>query len=202
MSLKQEQLKLFLTSLGNEVIRSARQRLQDAGKGSGSLEQSLYYNLSPDLEVIEFYMREYGKFVDKGVKGAGGKIKTGKHAGVWGGRRHYVTWEGQRKDSPYRFGSGKSRKYGKISTGIGKFIRRRGIQPRDEGGRYMTTKGLKAAIIKVLWTKGIHGISFFQKPLGNAWNRFGRGFLSAFAADLTESLKSSTKLSIKSVKTT
>ena len=197
MSLKPEQLKIYLEKVADEILRDSRERLSRAGKGGGSLEQSLEAKVSPELDVIEFYMREYGKFVDKGVKGAGGKIKSGRHEGNWGGRRHYITYQGTRKDSPYRFGSGKSRKYGKISTGIGKFIRRRGIQPRDEGGRYMTTAGLKRAIIKVLWVKGIHGISFFQKPLGAAWNKFGSGFLQAFKADFIDAVNGSTKLTIK-----
>ena len=48
----------------------------------------------------------------------------------------------------------------------------------------MTTLGLKIAIVKVLWIKGIHGISFFQKPLGHAWKTFGKGLLKNLGKDI------------------
>ena len=53
----------------------------------------------------------------------------------------------------------------------------------------MTTLGLKIAIVKVLWTKGIHGNSFFQKPLGEAMKDSGEKLLEAIAKDIIDSLK-------------
>ena len=53
---------------------------------------------------IQFLMDEYGSYVDKGVKGKGGVIKSGEYKGNWGGRRWYTTWKGRRKDSPFKFG--------------------------------------------------------------------------------------------------
>ena len=137
-------------------------------------------------------MADYGTFVDKGVKGAGGTIKSGEHKGTWGGRRYYTTWEGKRKDSPYKFGSGKGKKNG-IYKGIGSFIRKKGLQPRSEGGQFMTTVGLKIAIVKVLWIKGIHGISFFQQPFGLAMEDSGEKLLEAITKDITESISKITK---------
>jgi hypothetical protein len=179
----------YLESFGKEVISGAKKTLSSAGKGGGNLESSLKFEVKSDSDgfVVKFYMADYGKFVDKGVKGAGGKIKSGKHKGSWGGRRHYTTWEGQRKDSPFKFGSGKGS--GSIYKGIGSFIKKKGLQPRSEGGQYMTTVGLKIAIVKVLWTKGIHGISFFQKPLGLGMKQFGKDLLGAITTDITDSIK-------------
>jgi hypothetical protein len=131
-------------------------------------------------------MADYGTFVDKGVRGQGGTIKSGEHKGTWGGKRFYQTWEGKRKQSPYQFGSGKSS--GSIYKGIGSFIRKKGLQPRSEGGQFMTTAGLKIAIVKVLWTKGIHGISFFQKPLGLALKTFNEGLLEGVKEDIINNL--------------
>ena len=136
---------------------------------------------------VQFYMADYGTFVDKGVKGAGGRIKSGEHKGSYGGRRHYITWEGKRKDSPYKFGSGRSS--GSIYKGIGSFIRKKGLQPRSEGGQYMTTAGLKIAIVKVLWVKGIHGISFFQKSLMRGMKNFAENYGKALGEDILESIK-------------
>lgn len=140
--------------------------------------------------TVQFRMANYGEFVDKGVKGAGGEIKSGKHKGTWGGRRYYTTWQGQRKDSPYQYGSGKGS--GSIYKGIGSFIKKKGLQPRSEGGQYMTTAGLKIAIVKVLWVKGIHGISFFQEALGLYMKTFGKDLLTSVVQDIKDSISTTT----------
>ena len=179
----------YLNSFGKQVVKDAKKNLSKAGKGGGNLEKSIKFEVvenSGNLDV-EFSMADYGTFVDKGVKGAGGTIKSGDHKGSWGGRRWYVTWEGRRKDSPYKFGSGKGR--GSIYKGIGSFIRKKGLQPRSEGGQYMTTVGLKIAIVKVLWIKGIHGISFFQKSLMLGIQDFAENYGKALGEDILESLK-------------
>lgn len=178
----------YLTSVGDEVIKGAKSILRKNKKGGGNLEKSLSFEVIPigDDFALRFYMADYGTFVDKGVKGAGGEIKSGEHKGKYGGRRWYMTWEGKRKDSPYKFGSGKSS--GSIYKGIGSFIRKKGLQPRSEGGQFMTTAGLKIAIVKVLWTKGIHGISFFQKPFGEAWKTFDVGLAEALKKDIKDNL--------------
>ena len=57
----------------------------------------------------------------------------------------------------------------------------------------MTTVGLKIAIVKVLWIKGIHGISFFQQPFGLAMEDSGEKLLEAITKDITESISKITK---------
>ena len=186
-------IKRMLNSFGKEVVRKAKKNLSAAGKGGGNLEKSIDFNLIPEGDgfVVQFTMADYGTFVDKGVKGAGGTIKSGKHKGSYGGRRHYITWEGKRKDSPYKFGSGKGKKNG-IYKGIGSFIRKKGLQPRSEGGQYMTTAGLKIAIVKVLWTKGIHGISFFQNSLMLGMKKFSKELGTALKGDIIDNLNKTT----------
>ena len=181
-------IERYLNSFGKEVVSNAKKNLQSAGKGGGKLEKSIKFEVVPDSDgfSVKFYMADYGTFVDKGVKGAGGTIKSGDHKGTWGGRRHYITWRGKRKDSPYKFGSGKGS--GSIYKGIGSFIKRKGLQPRSKGGQYMTTLGLKIAIVKVLWTKGIHGISFFQKSLMLGMQDYGKDFLSNVKEDILNNL--------------
>ena len=182
-------IKNELNSFGAEVVKNARQNLVAAGKGGGRLEASIDFDVKTTADgfTVQFFMADYGTFVDKGVKGAGGTIKTGKNAGSWGGRRHYVTWEGKRKDSPYKFGTGTGKKGG-LTKGIGSFIRKKGLQPRSEGGQFMTTKGLRAAIVRTIWIKGIHGISFFQKSLGLGMKKIREELLEAVKADVIEHL--------------
>lgn len=171
----------YFESLGREIVKRAKSNLQKA-KGDTSLSRSIKFKLkeTQGSYELQFFIDAYGNFVDKGVRGAGGTIKSGKHKGKWGGKRFYKTYKGHKRQSPYKFGSGKSRG-GSIYDGIGSFIRKKGLQPRSKGGQFMTTKGLKIAIVKVLWTKGIHGISFFQKAL-----QFG---LSTMPEDLGAAIK-------------
>ena len=187
-----------LNSFGQEVVNDARINLRLGKKGGGKLDKSIRFKVVPEQEgfSVKFYMVDYGTFQDKGVKGAGGEIKSGKHKGTWGGRRWFKTWEGKRKDSPYKFGSGRGR--GSIYKGIGSFIKKKGLQPRSEGGQYMTTAGLKIAIVKVLWTKGMHGISFFQKAVGDGMKTLGPELLEAVKADVIESV---TNISVKATPT-
>ena len=150
----------YLNLWGAEVVRTAKANLRDGGRGGGDLEKSIKAEVidTGDGFDVKFSMKDYGGFMDKGVKGEGGTIKTGAQAGSYGGRRWFIDYRGKRKDSPFQFGSGKSS--GSISKGIEKYIRKKGIKP-DKG----TVEGLKFAMVKVLWTKGIHGISFFQNSL-------------------------------------
>jgi hypothetical protein len=186
--------KNFLKSWGKDIVIRAKANLAAGGKGGGKLMSSIGYKLkeTPKGFVIEFQMEKYGKFQDKGVKGAGGTIKTGKHEGSWGGRRHYQTWQGVRKDSPYKFGSGKSS--GSIYKGIEGFIKKKGIKGRSSiTGRYITQKSLEYAMVKVLWIKGMHGISFFQKSLQAGMKKFDDKLGNAIVEDILDSLRDAGK---------
>jgi hypothetical protein len=186
-------LERYLDSFGKEVIKTAKINLQSAGKGGGNLESSLKFEVkeTPKGFEVQFKMAPYGTFVDKGVKGAGGTIKTGKHAGTWGGRRWFIDYKGKRKDSPYKYGSGRGS--GSIYKGIGSFIKKKNLQPRNEKGQYQTTLGLKIAIVKVIWTKGIHGISFFQNSLLLNMKEFKENTGKALAEDISVVIKKSTQ---------
>jgi len=188
-------IERYLTSWGKEVIKKAKRNLQDGGKGGGNLEKSLkaVVKESPNGSMsVEFMMADYGTFVDKGVKGAGGEIKTGKHAGQWGGRRWFINYKGKRQDSPYKYGTGTGAKGG-MSKGIGSFIKKKGLQPRNEKGQYQSPLGLKIAIMKVIWTKGIHGISFFQNSLmlgiGTLKENLGKEIADGLIEDIKNKLK-------------
>ena len=188
-----DNIERYLNSFGKEVVANTKKNLNSAGKGGGNLEKSIRFEVVSDADgfSVQFYMANYGAFVDKGVKGAGGKIKSGDHKGSWGGRRHYITWEGKRKDSPFKFGTGTGEKGG-MRKGIGSFIKKKGLQPRSKGGQYMTTAGLRIAIMRVLWIKGIHGISFFQKSLMLGLKQFGKDLLGNVKQDIIDTLNKTT----------
>ena len=180
----------FLNSYGKEVVKRARENLVAAGKGGGKLEKSIESKLVKFGEgfVLQWSMADYGAFVDKGVKGKGGKI--GKKS--IGGRRYYTTWEGKRKDSPFKFGSGTGKKGG-LRKGIASFIRKKGLQPRSKGGQYMSTKSLIFMFSRSVYIRGIHGVSFFQNSLMLGMKTFSARYGAAIAKDIADNLKDGTK---------
>lgn len=182
---KHKNLERFLKSWGKSVVKSAKANLKSAGKGGGRLENSIKYKIVRKKGVplmTQFLMANYGTFVDKGVKGAGGEI-AGK---TYGGRRHYKTWQGKREDSPYKYGTGTGAKGG-LRKGIGSFIRKRGLQPR-KAGKYASTKSLKFLIVRSIWIKGIHGISFFQNAFGIGMKKYSSGLAKAIAKDIADNM--------------
>mgnify|MGYP003133378946 CR=1 FL=1 len=184
-----ESVERYFESLGREIVKRAKSNLQKA-KGDTSLSRSIKFKVKStyDSYELEFSMDSYGNFVDKGVRGAGGTIKTGKNKGDWGGKRFYKTYTGQKKQSPYKFGSGKSRG-GSIYKGIEAFIKKKGIKGRSSiTGRFITNKSLTFAITKVLWTKGIHGISFFQKALQFGLSTMPEELGAAIKTDIIDNL--------------
>tara|TARA_R110000824_G_scaffold37238_9_gene114565 strand:- start:7117 stop:7698 length:582 start_codon:yes stop_codon:yes gene_type:complete len=178
-----------LNSFGKNVVNKARENLRAAGKGGGNLDKSIEFKVLPYEKgfTVQFRMADYGTFVDKGVKGAGGEIKSGKYKGSWGGRRYYTTWEGKRKDSPYQYGTGTGVKGG-MTKGIASFVNKKNINRSDITGRFIPAKGITIAIMRVLWIKGIHGISFFQNSINLYMKTFGKELLSSVAEDIKESI--------------
>ena len=183
---KTKNVERFLNSFGKEVVKKAKSNLQRAGKGGGKLEKSIESKVVKvgDGFTLKWSMADYGTFQDKGVKGKGGKI--GKKS--IGGRRYYTTWQGKRKDSPYKFGSGRGKKGG-LRKGIASFVRKKGLQPRSKGGKYMTPKGLIYLISRSIYIRGIHGVSFFQNSLMLGMKTFKARYGAAVAKDIADALR-------------
>jgi hypothetical protein len=145
-----EALERYLNSFGKSVVNKAKGILKRKKKVvSGDLLNSIKFRIKKEKDnlSVEFLMADYGTFMDKGVSGTNEK-------------RYYVDYEGQRKESPYRY----TNKRPPMRL-LDKWIVRRGIAPRDEQGRFMSRKSLQYLIANKIYTRGIEGISFFQKPL-------------------------------------
>ena len=147
-----EALERYLNSFGKSVVNKAKGILKRKKKVvSGKLLNSISYKLKKDNDglTVQFMMVDYGTFVDKGVSGTKQK-------------RTYVDYKGKRKDTPYEFGKTRD---GGLTRGLDNWIVRRGIAPRDAQGRFISRKSIKFLIARKIYTQGIQGISFFQKPL-------------------------------------
>ena len=136
-TLKTDHFKNYLKLWSQDVVDTARANLQAAGKGGGELDDSLgaKVKVEGDIVFVQFLMADYGTFVDKGVKGAGGTLK-GKS---YGGRRYFINFEGQREDSPYQYGTGSGEKGG-MTKGIASFIRKKNINRDSVTGKFIPAK--------------------------------------------------------------
>ena len=186
-----------LNDFGKKVVNLSKGNLQKAKKGGGTLESSVRYGIDKnnDMYSVNFYMEYYGAFVDAGVSGAGGTLKGGKYPGTYSGIQQYKNYKSEWVNSPFRFGSGKSS--GSIYKGIGSFIKKKGLQPRvpkgqKGGGQYKSTLGMKIALVKVLWKKGIKGISFFQNAIRVTLKNFENEILTSIKFDVLEEIKKQT----------
>jgi len=145
-------LENYLNRFAKSVVNNAKGILKRKKKVvSGKLLNSISYKLKKDNDglTVQFMMVDYGTFVDKGVSGTKQK-------------RTYVDYKGKRKDTPYEFGKTRD---GGLTRGLDNWIVRRGIAPRDAKGRFISRKSIKFLIARKIYTQGIQGISFFQKPL-------------------------------------
>ena len=64
-------IERYLNSFGKQVVNRAKGNLQKAKGGGTALESSIKFEVVTDADgfSVQFYMSNYGQFVDKGVSG-------------------------------------------------------------------------------------------------------------------------------------
>ena len=177
--MKTENIENYLDSFGKYVVKQARTNLTKGKKNvNKDLYDSIKFKVVPkgNSFIVEFYMLDYGKFVDKGV--SGNKKK-----------QSYKDYKGIIKKSP---GKGYTT-HGPPIDIISKWIKRRGIKPKGTGrgrskksGQYIS--GLAYFISASIKRDGIKSLSFFQRPLGLGLDRLPKEFLGAVKEDIINSL--------------
>jgi|TARA_R100000388_G_C7242400_1_gene162452 hypothetical protein len=184
----------FLNSFGKQVVTDSKSFLRES-KGQTKLANTIRFQVKRrgSIYTIQFSMADYGTFVDKGVRGSGGVISSGVNEGSYRGKRFYRTYEGKRKQSPYSFGKTRN---GQLTRALDKWIVKKGIAPRDRKGRFMTRKGLKIAMARTIYIRGLKGISFFQKSLeiGFRNDAFTKGILKAVKQDIIDNITVKTRI--------
>jgi len=178
--MKTDNIERYLNSFGKQVVNRSKGNLQKAKGGGTNLENSISFKVVTDADgfAVQFYMNSYGTFVDKGVSGT----KT---------KRTFKDYKSKTISSPYKFGTGSSR-VGKAKGGMSgimaKWVKKKGFQWRDKKGRFMSHKSMGYIIARSIYSKGIQGISFFQKPLGLGLKQFGKDLLENVKEDIIEGL--------------
>tara|TARA_R110002110_G_scaffold143124_1_gene331812 strand:+ start:87 stop:653 length:567 start_codon:yes stop_codon:yes gene_type:complete len=172
----------YLHSLGKYVVKQSRTMLTKAKKNvNKDLYNSISYKVVPSGGdfILEFYMLNYGKFVDKGVSG-------NKQI------QNYTTWDKRKVASPFKYKS-----KGPPIDILSKWIKKRGIKPSGtERGRSKKTgqyiSGLAYLISRAIKRDGIKSLSFFQRPLGLGLESYPTDLLNAVKEDILNTLDKET----------
>ena len=125
--------------------------------------------------TVNFYMSNYGTFVDKGVSGTQKQQK-------------FKDYKNKVISSPYKYTTKQP------PPGIlAKWISKKGIKGRDKkSGRFITNLSLAFIIGRKIKRDGIKGLSFFQKPLGLGLKQFGKDLLKNVKEDIIDTLNKTT----------
>lgn len=158
-------VQFALNTFGKNVIKFSKSNLTRQGKAGGALYKSLDYFVKgePDRLFVQFYMTNYGRFVDEGVRGAGSSSNN--------------------KTSPFRFGTGTGKKGG-LREGILKWVQQKRFQFRDEAGRFMSYQSMTFLIARAIYNKGLKPSLFFTKPFEAAFSNLSEEIKKQFELDL------------------
>lgn len=173
-----------LKRFGKVVVKEAKTALTKKDKNVSS---ELYNSIRFDSKVsknsfeLSFYMKDYGKFQDRGVKGKTSSLKS--------------------PNSPYKFGSGTGKKGG-LSDGILKWVKARRFQftvrpiknkdgkvvNKSKIGQLMSYNQTASLITGSVYNKGMKETLFFTKPFNKAFQRLSNDIVKAYGLEVDKLL--------------
>ena len=164
-----KQTKAALDSFAKFVIKQSRTNLTKKKKNvTSSLYESLGYdlNVSKNSFYLEFYMDEYGAFVDEGVKGK---------------KSNYP----ENRNSRFSFNSKRPPMQPLADWAKKKNIRLRDAKGKFKKGNYKTIGFILA---KSIFEKGIKASFFFTKPFEQGFEKLPNELVDKFALDIDDLL--------------
>lgn len=163
-----ENVQKFLNDFKDHVIREAKAK---APTSSGNLKNSItgYVKESANSIQITFEMPEYGFFQDQGVSGKKKKYNT--------------EFSFTDKMPP--------------PSKLDKWIVRKGIAPRKEGGQFASRKSLQFLIARSIYMNGIKPSLFFTKPFEAAFKKLPNELVEKYGLGMEELLDEIIKQNLK-----
>jgi hypothetical protein len=181
--MKTDNLEKYLDSFGKYIVQQSKSNLTKAKKNvDKTLYNSIKFKVVRDKVgfTVQFFMEDYGTFVDKGVSG------NKKN-------RSYKNYQGKTVKTDYKYTT-----KGPPIDILSKWIKKRGIKPKGTGrgrskitGQYIS--GLAYFISAKIKSQGIKGISFFQRPLQLGMKKFSEKILNSLKQDILNNLDDSTE---------
>lgn len=178
-------VKQALNDFGYDVVEGAKVILKQKKKNASKrLSDSLDYKVKVSKNSFEFslYAEDYLEFIDRGVKGKGGKRADG------------TPWKKKRISniSLFKHGSGYTDKKPPASA-FSNWIVRRGIAPRNKKGQFTTRKGMQFAIATSVFHTGIEATNFLSKPFKKEFKKLPDELVKAYGLTVESLLQSSIK---------
>ena len=159
-----QETQKILNSFAKYVIQQSTSNLTKTNKNvSKKLYNSLDYKILSDSSgfILQFLMEEYGAYQDQGVSGTKKKYKT-----------------------PFKYTTKRP-----PSSAFDKWTVRKGIAPREEGGRFTKRKGLNFIIAKSIFEQGIRPSLFFTKPFEKRFKTLPPELIAAFVNDAEKTIE-------------
>ena len=170
--LEREFTKKALEKFSKYVVSQSRANLTRKNmKNSSKLYNSIkgYVEASRNSFSLAFEMEDYGKFQDKGVRGAASSQRA--------------------PNSPYRFGSDTGKKGG-LTNSIRAWVQQKRIQFRDlESGKFMSYEATSKLIARAIYMKGLYPTNFFSGPFEKGYQKLPEELIKAYNLDLESFLK-------------
>lgn len=155
---RQEVLNKFV----RHVVSQAKKNLTT---GNRNASKKLYNSIKgeaksfPNSIGIYFEMEQYGLFQDQGVKGT----KSGQS---------FSNFKYTNKMPPPK--------------AFDKWTIRKGLAPREKGGKFKSRKSLNFAIARSVYEKGIKPTLFFTKPFEAAFKNLPEDLVEVFGLEATQ----------------
>lgn len=164
-----------LNKFGKELVKNSRKALKKNDKNaSGALSKSLDFKVKVSKNSFEFsfFMEDYGKFVDRGVKGVGGNKADGTQ---W--KRKRVT----NNDFSYRSKMPPTKAFDKWGV-------RRGLAPRTATGQFTTRKSLNFALATSVFHTGLETTDFLTNSFKKAFKNLPNQIVESFGLEVDKFL--------------
>ena len=163
----------YLQKFSDYVMQQARSRLTKKNHNvSNELYNSIGYRIVKNAQGyrIDFFMEDYGKFINEGVKGVNSNYTVNKN-------------------SPFSYKPSSNLIGLEYATGIfAKWAKFRGLQPRDKKGRFGSYKTMGFILAQSIKKKGIKATMFFTEPFNKAVERLPDELLESFILDIEQEL--------------
>ena len=149
-------LEKELRRFGRRVVNESKKNLKKNKIKDSNLSKSIKYSVrtNNNKTSLVFKMNDYWTYVDAGVRGVGGtkadKVIDGKPVKGEKWKLKRVT------NNKYRY----TNKMPPASA-FSSWIVRKGIQPRNKKGQFVTRDGMKFAIAKSVYHTGLKTTNFF-----------------------------------------
>lgn len=170
--LERKNVERVLRNFGRKTQADTKRRARKH-KASGRGQKSIRH----ELEVYEtgnfslsFYMAPHMEFQDKGVKG----IKSGR------------SLEGYRYTNKMP-----------PPSAFDRWSIRRGIAPRDQGGRFLGRKGVQFALARHIYERGVRPKRFFTDSFERNYKNLPDDIIEAYGLDIKEFMKSTLNTTTK-----